>query len=134
MKTDLMQKILKKFKDLSEKAVKADYNNPRNILILLSFIILPFVAGHYLYTGLILGLIMSISMLWLLEKSPMFIKDLILEYPLAADLILSFLAVVLIGGYFGAGLTLGLGAAFTTVILSWALPVFAERKHDQRTA
>ena len=133
MKDQLLKKIFDKLKAIAETVRKADYNNPRNILILIAVIIVPFVAGHYLYTGFILGLIMAISMLWLLEKSPVFVKDLIFTYPLASDLILSFLAVFLIGGYFGTGLTLGLGAAFSTVILSWALPVFASRNHEGTT-
>jgi len=39
-----------------------------------------------------------------------------------------------IGGYFGSGLTLGLGAAFATVILSWALPVFGDLHQHETTA
>lgn len=78
-----------------------------------------------------MGLLMAISILWLLEKSPVFIKEFVCDYPLMADLLLSTIAVMTVGGYFGTGLTLGLGAIFATVILSWALPSFAEKHRKQ---
>lgn len=134
MKNKTTDKLFKFFTSAVEKIKSANWKNPRNILIVLSCLVLPFVAGHYLYTGLILGLILSVSILWLLEKAPDFIKDLVVKYPLASDLILSSFAVMMIGGYFGSGLVLGLGAAFATVILSWALPVFAESYQNEKTA
>lgn len=134
MKNQTTERVFKHFTKLFDSIKNANWKNPRNILLAVSFLILPFVAGHYLYTGLILGLIMSVSVLWLLEKAPNSIKNLIIKYPLASDLILSSFAVMVIGGYFGSGLTLGLGAAFATVILSWALPVFGDLHQHETTA
>jgi hypothetical protein len=129
----LVEKIFERLGKLYKSITEADWDNPRNILTLIACVIMPFVAWYYISTGFILGLLMSISILWLLEKSPVFIKDLVAEYPLAADFILSTLAVTTIGGYFGAGLTLGLGAVFATVILSWGLSSFAEKfKKEQQ--
>jgi hypothetical protein len=129
----LVEKIFERLGKLYKSITEADWDNPRNILTLIACVIMPFVAWYYISTGFILGLLMSISILWLLEKSPVFIKDLVAEYPLAADFILSTLAVTTIGGYFGAGLTLGLGAVFATVILSWGLSAFAEKfKKEQQ--
>lgn len=137
MKADsrIIEKIFKRLTDMYKKITDADWSNPKNILILISCVILPFVAWHYISTGLILGLCMSISILWLLEKSPVFIKQLVVDHPLAADLLLSSFALVSIGGFFGTGLTLGLGAVFSTIILSWALVSYAEKfKREQNEA
>lgn len=133
----IIQKIFDRLTVLYKKITDADWDNPKNILVLIACVILPFVAWYYISTGLVLGLCMSISILWLLEKSPVFIKELVVEHPLAADLLLSSFALVSIGGFFGTGLTLGLGAVFSTIILSWALVSFAEkfkREQDEATA
>lgn len=128
----IIKKIFDRLTVLYKKITDADWNNPKNILILIACVILPFVAWYYISTGLVLGLCMSISILWLLEKSPVFIKELVVEHPLAADLILSSFALVSIGGFFGTGLTLGLGAVFSTIILSWALVAYGEKfKREQ---
>lgn len=128
----IIKKIFDRLTVLYKKITDADWNNPKNILILIACVILPFVAWYYISTGLVLGLCMSISILWLLEKSPVFIKELVVEHPLAADVILSSFALVSIGGFFGTGLTLGLGAVFSTIILSWALVAYAEKfKREQ---
>lgn len=128
----IIKKIFDRLTVLYKKITDADWSNPKNILILIACVILPFVAWYYISTGLVLGLCMSISILWLLEKSPVFIKELVVEHPLAADLILSSFALVSVGGFFGTGLTLGLGAVFSTIILSWALVAYAEKfKREQ---
>lgn len=128
----IIETIFKRVNALYKKITNANWDDPKNILILIACVILPFVAWYYISTGFVLGLLMSISILWLLEKSPEFVKELVCEYPLAADLILSTLALTSVGGFFGTGLTLGLGAVFATVILSWALPAFVEKfKREQ---
>lgn len=124
--------LIKFLAKIYNKIKSADYTNPRITLTAIGLVILPFVAWYYISTGFVLGLMLSISILYLVEKSPDFIKQLISEYPLAADIILSTLAVVSIGGYFGSGLVLGLGAVFSTVFLSWALTEFA-RKYEHET-
>lgn len=128
----IMHKILSRINKLYQDSKKLDFSNPRVILLCIAVVILPFVAWYYVSSGFILGLFLSISILWLVEKSPDFIKELITEYPLYADLILSTVAVVMIGGYFGSGLVLGFGAVFATVILSWALTAFAERYKKEK--
>tara|TARA_R110002074_G_scaffold402324_1_gene606945 strand:- start:3101 stop:3367 length:267 start_codon:yes stop_codon:yes gene_type:complete len=75
---------------------------------------------------------MSVCILWLLEKSPYFIQYLVSKFPFAADLMLSSLVVVMFGGYFGSGLTLGIGAICTAIILSWGLQAFAQRFYKER--
>ena len=123
---NLTKKLSDKFISLAKKVFGADYSKPKNFLLLIAALVLHFTAWHYVSTGLVLGLLKAIGILFFLDKSPTFIKDLVAKYPLAADLILTSLMLVVIGGYFGAGLTLGLGAAFAMIILSWALPIFAE--------
>ncbi len=108
-------------RSLREKWNSLDWNNPRVLLTAITIFMLPFVATYFVTTGLLLGLLLTISVLWLVEKSPNFIKKWIIKYPLASDLILSALAVAMIGTYFGSGLTLGLGAIFCTVFLSYSL-------------
>lgn len=131
---DFISKLAERIKKLYNDIKNSDWSNPRVILIAIACVIFPFVAWHYISTGMVLGLMMSISILWLLEKSPKMIQQLVMEYPLLADVILSTLVVMSIGGYFGAGLTLGLGAVFSTVILSWALPIFAARYKKENEA
>lgn len=134
---EMTKQFSQRFIKFVKKIINADYSNPKNILLLIAAIIMPFAAWHYISTGMVLGLLKAISILFILDKSPDFIKDLVADHPLLADLILTFLMVVMIGGYFGTGLTLGLGAAFAMIILSWALPLFAEahnKNREQRNA
>lgn len=130
-KTTIIEKICDRLVELYKKITDADWSDPKNILILIACVIMPFVAWYYISTGFVLGLLMAISILWLLEKSPVFIKEFVCEHPLLADVLLSTFSVMTVGGYFGTGLTLGLGAVFATVILSWALPSFAEKHRKE---
>lgn len=109
-----------------------DWNNPRVILIAIACVVFPFTAWYYVSTGLILGLLKAISILWMIEKAPLYIKELIVEYPLISDIVLNLAMLMLIGGYFGAGLTLGLGAIFSMIFISWALPEFARKTREER--
>lgn len=131
---DLTKKFTDKLLNFIKKVINVDYSRPKNFLILIGAIMFPFTAWHYVSTGLVLGLLKAISILFLLDKAPNFIKDIVADYPLAADIILTTTVLVMIGGYFGSGLTLGLGAAFAMIILSWALPVFAEEHNKTRTS
>jgi hypothetical protein len=115
-----------------KKFNNVDWSSPKNVLIALACILLPFIAWYYISTGFIVGLLMSVSILWLLEKSPYFIKYLVSKFPFAADLILSSLVVAMFGGFFGSGLTLGIGAVFTAIILSWGLQTFAEKFNREK--
>lgn len=100
-----------------------DWKSPSVIIAALCIGLLPFVARYYVFTGLFMGLILALSVLWPLEKAPEGMKRLVVSHPLAADLILSTLATVLIGSYFGSGLILGIAATFCGVVLSYLLPM-----------
>lgn len=132
MKTSVLEKIAERIKHHAKQLKSLDWGNPRIILIACAIVIFPFAAWYYLSTGLMLGLLKAISILWILEKSPMYIKELVVEYPMASDIILNLLMLMLIGGYFGAGLTLGLGAIFSMVFISWALPNFADKVRKEK--
>jgi hypothetical protein len=127
IKNETFHKLVSKFVATLKKLLDADWSKPRNILLLIAGLITPFAAWHYISTGLVLGLLKALSILFILDKSPDFIKDFVVKYPLMADVVFTGLTLVVIGGYFGAGLTLGLGAAFAMLILSWALPIFGEQ-------
>ena len=129
--TNVINKVCDRLVELYKKITAADWSDPKNILILIACVIMPFVAWYYISTGFVMGLLMAISILWLLEKSPIFMKEFVCDHPLIADVLLSTFSVMTVGGYFGTGLTLGLGAIFATVILSWALPSFAERHRKE---
>ena len=102
--------------------ITRDYTNPTVILSTAAILLLPMVAKYLVLTGLLLGIIHALGLLLLIDKCPNKVKSLIQKYPVAADLVLSFGAVYLVGSMFGEGLTLGLGALFCTLILSLAIP------------
>jgi len=114
------------------KFQNADWTNPKNTLLLVAAIAFPFVAWYFISTGFVIGLLMSICILWLLEKSPYIIKLLVSKFPFTADLALSGAVVYMFGGYFGSGLTLGIGAICTAIILSWGLQAFAIRFYREK--
>lgn len=105
-----------------------DWKNPRILFSGIAFGILPFVAKHYFFTGLILGLLLAIAVLWILEKSPQIIKDLTIEYPLVSDIILSSFAIITLGGYFGSGLMLGIASIVCALAISFAIATFTEQQ------
>lgn len=125
MEKELKDKYIKMLKEFYTKAVVTlstlDWSNPRIILSAIVVLILPFVAKLYILPGILLGLLLSISALWLVEKSPNIIKKMIVKYPFIADLILSAVVISTVGAFFGSGLILGIGAVFCTIILSYAL-------------
>jgi hypothetical protein len=127
MKKSFLSSLFSTIGKAHRKFSTTDWANPKNTLILVALIAFPFVAWYYISTGFVIGLLMSVCILWLLEKSPYFVKYLVSRFPFAADLTLSTLVVVMFGGYFGSGLTLGIGAICTAIILSWGLQAFADR-------
>lgn len=127
MKESFLASLLSRLTKTYRKFSTTDWTNPKNTLILVTLIAFPFVAWYYISTGFVIGLLMSVCILWLLEKSPYFIQYLVSKFPFAADLMLSSLVVVMFGGYFGSGLTLGISAICTAIILSWGLQAYAER-------
>lgn len=132
MKQPLLEFVFEKIVNIYKKIKAQDWDNPRIILVAIAIVVFPFVAWYYISTGLMLGLLKAISILWIIEKAPMYIKEIIVEYPLISDIVLNLAMLMLIGGYFGSGLTLGLGAIFSMVFISWALPAFAEKVKKQK--
>lgn len=116
-------KLEKLARGLWAKLQNLDWSSPSVIIGALSLGLLPFVARYYVFTGLFLGLLLALSVLWPLEKAPNSLKQLVLKYPLTADLVLSTLATILLGGYFGSGLVLGIAATFCGVVLSYLIPM-----------
>lgn len=115
-----------------QKFKKINWSNPKNPLILIAVIITPFVAWYYVSTGFVIGLLMAVSILWLLEKSPYCFKYLVASFPLTSDILLSTALIVMFGSYFGSGLTLGIAAVCTAIILSWGLEVFSTKFKEDR--
>lgn len=132
MKSQFLSSLIKFAKQCIHKLKSADWTNPKNIILFVGCAILPFIAWYYVSQGLAVALIMSASIMWLLEKSPSFIKYLVSKFPFIADLTLSSAAIIMFGGYFGSGLVLGVSAVFTALILSWALTVFAQQYEATR--
>jgi len=116
------QKVIEKLTKAYKWVITRDYTNPAVCMTAIAAILLPFVAKLYVMTGLMLGIIHAVGILWVLEKCPNKFKEKLQEHPLISDVALSFGAVYLVGGMFGHGLTLGLGALFCTVIMSLCLP------------
>lgn len=132
MKQPFLSRLFSRLTKGWSKFQTTDWSNPKNTLLLVACVAFPFVAWYYISTGFVIGLLMSVCILWLLEKSPYFIQYLVSKFPFAADLMLSSLVVVMFGGYFGSGLTLGIGAICTAIILSWGLQAFAQRFYKER--
>lgn len=118
----LLDNLIQKAKRAVAYLCKLDWTNPKNVIALIAVLILPFAASYYILSGLALGLILSFAILVLLDKSPEYIKQLVKNYPLASDIILSSFAVYTFGGFFGKGLTLGIGAVFCAAFLSLTIP------------
>ena len=85
-------------------------------------VLLLFVGGVHLWTGLMIGLIEALGFLFLVRKSPDWVKRLIHSHPFASDLTLSLAATVGLAQVFGHGLTLGMSGLSCALVLSWSLP------------
>lgn len=104
------------------KIKNLDWYNPRVILTAACAVVLPFAAEIYLKIGVFMGLLMCVSILWLVDKLPQCLRRQIRKHPLLADAVLSVFAISAVAGIFGTGLTLGIAAVFAATVLSWALP------------
>lgn len=82
--------------------------------------------------GLFLGCAIALGILLILKKSPDFVQEWCHEHPTIADIVLSSAATILVSGFFGAGLTLGIGAVSSAVILSWAIPSMTKNFSERR--
>lgn len=112
------KQVVEKLKQLYSWIMSLDYKNPRIVLTAIAIIILPFMARQIVLTAILLGILMAISILWLIERMPNSIRKLIVNNPLAADLILTVFAVAGMSTLFGPGLTLALAAVICDFILS----------------
>lgn len=121
--------VIQKIKKLASYLANLDWSNPRIFLTAIAFGILPFIMKYLVLTGLIIGLCLAVSMLYLVEKSPVAIKRLIAKYPLLADIVLSTISVIGIGQFLGTGLTLALGFIFCDLILAMTLHTIV-KEHD----
>ena len=110
------------YEESSALIKKTDWFSPVTIMTLATIGLGFFAGGHFMKIGLFLACGMSLSILILLKKSPWFVKEWCYYHPLAADLILSSLATWGVAAFFGQGLTLGISAITTAVILSWGIP------------
>ena len=99
-----------------------NWRDPRHQVALGLLAILPFAAGHYVKMGLFLGLMLCMGILFLLGKLPKKLQKLFKKFGFLADLVLSSLAVASLGGIFGSGLTMAVGALSCAVVLSYSLP------------
>lgn len=120
-----------KAKDLWQRFLKIDWNNPLNLLILATVVIAPFVAKIYVMTGLLLGLLLTISTLWTLTKCPLWLRKLVVKHHVIADFVLSMVAMIGIGSLFGSGLTLGIGAVICGILLGYCLPYILTKEERQ---
>ena len=116
------KRVLVRVRKTYRKIRKLDWNDPKNVLMLIGAVMLPIVAQQYVTTGILFGLVMAITVLWIIHKSPVFIKKWIKKHVLLADLILTSATISTMGGYFGHGLILAMSACFCALFLSWALP------------
>ena len=109
------------YRDATDRFKNLELRDPVVFMTCVTAVIVPFVAKYYFLLGMIIGLGLAISMLILVKKSPKFVKRIVLKYPLFADLSMSAFAIGTIGVYFGDGLTLGIAAVATALILSVCL-------------
>lgn len=122
-----------KAKDLWQRFLKIDWNNPLNLLILTTVVIAPFVAKLYVMTGLLLGLLLTISTLWTLTKCPLWVRKQVVKHHVIADFVLSMLAMIGVGSLFGSGLTLGIGAVICGILLGYCLPFILSKEEREQT-
>lgn len=105
------------------KLLKIDWSNPKNVLIACLIVVAPFALSQYLYIGIVVGVMMALSALWMFEKLPLAVKKLCHKYPLVSDISLTTIVVVGVGKMFGAGLTLAISAMVCELILNVSIPL-----------
>ncbi|RMH16247.1 MAG: hypothetical protein D6698_09990 [Gammaproteobacteria bacterium] len=92
------------------------------LLVLVTIATGLFAGGIYVRMGLFVGMAMTLSIIVLLNKMPLFLRRRVVNHPFASDLVLSSLATATVGSYLGGGLTLGVAAIVCAVALSLFLP------------
>lgn len=131
MSNQVHEHIKEKLRWAWNKIQQLDWRNPLPWMVMGCLIIIPFVAKVYVMSGLLLGLLMCISVIFLVNKSPNYVKHLIQSHPLLADLVLTVGITFTVGNIFGNGLILGIGAVFTGVLVSVSLP-YIKPTYDKR--
>ena len=101
---------------------KIDFKNPVTILLMALAILLPIVGGFYMQTGMVFGILESLTILVLIKKMPEWAQNLVAKHPFAADLLFSVLATWGLSALYGHGLVIAIAAVTCAAILSWALP------------
>lgn len=129
MSIEALLSILKRFWGW---LMSLDWKNPRIVLTTAIFVLLPFVAKQIMIMGMILGAIMAVETLWLLEKCPDNIKQMVHKHPLIADAILTTFGTITLGGIFGTGVTLAIGASFCAIILSVSMACIDTRIDNEQ--
>ena len=110
------------YEESAALAKKTNWFSPVTIMTLATIGFGFFAGGHFMQIGLFLACGMSLGILILLSKAPWPVKEWCYYHPLAADITLSTLATWGVAAFFGQGLTLGIAAVTTAVILSWGIP------------
>lgn len=108
------------------KLKEIDWKGPIAILTLGVIALGIYAGGHFMKVGLFLGCAMSLGILILISKTPQSVQRWMHKHSFISDLVLSALATLSVSTLFGTGLTLGIGAVSTAVILSWAIPAVTE--------
>ena len=121
------QILLSKLSQFYDWVISLDYTNPRILLTTVAIVILPFIAKYLVLTGILIGTCLAVSILWLVEKSPVAFQRWIHKNPFMADLVLSTFAVISIGNFLGSGLTLAIGFIILDLLLSVSLPALTAK-------
>ena len=114
--------LYERFKAMFGKLKSINWRDPKIALGLAALLVLPFVAKHYVMTGILIGCLMAMAIVWLIQKGPRFVRFLSQKHPLAADIVFSSIALLMFGSYFGGGLMLGIAAIICALVLSLILP------------
>lgn len=125
--------ISQNFERIWTKLKNIKWSDPKVIIGLVALFTVPFVAKHYVMTGLLIGALMAIAIIWLIQKGPRFIRKFSVSYPLTADILFSSIALAMFGGYFGGGLMLGIAAIICALILSLVLPSIDVDEEEELT-
>jgi len=126
--------LKKKSNGALKKLKRVQWSAPSVILTLITIGMGIYTGGHFMKMGIFLGCAMALSAIVLLAKAPGFIQNWVYGHPFGADVILSGLATMMVAGFVGTGLTLGIGAVTCGLFLSWAIPATVRFRTASTTA
>ena len=107
------------FKDYYKKV---NFKDPIVQILIALVLIAPFAVAIYLKIGVVLGLLMSLSILILYSKLPKFLLKFLRKVPLLSDLLMTVALTVSVSTFYGEGLTLAIAAISCDLILAYASP------------